>query len=233
MKVIFLDVDGVLNSSSWATEKQKEGVYIFRDNLLNEAALLMLRDLVEETNAVLVLSSSWRKFKKCRDDLANQLTQHQLSIFSDTPETDGIRGDDINAWLVAHPCVESYVILDDDADMLECQIPYLVQTTFEDGLQDSHCRRAKAILNHCAQINGLSLFHTLVHALPHYEVFFDGLGSLFYQNGDEILSRSSAAIRALDTLLFQLGNGSCLSGLYEDEDVDDPSLVGFYYLTPL
>jgi hypothetical protein len=42
--------------------------------------------------------------------------------------------------------VESFVILDDDADM-EHLLPRLVQTSMDDGLQDRHVEKAVEILN--------------------------------------------------------------------------------------
>ena len=33
-KVLFLDVDGVLNNGSWAAKMFTEGVYTYRDNIL-------------------------------------------------------------------------------------------------------------------------------------------------------------------------------------------------------
>lgn len=227
MKVIFLDVDGVLNNMSWAVDMQKEGIYVFRDNLLYEPAILMLQDLVEETGAVIVLSSSWRKIPSARADLVKILEKHQLRIHSDTPYTAGIRGDDIKAWFADHKhcSIESYVIIDDDADMLEEQLPYLVQTTFEDGLQDSHYRRAKAILN-CTQLDPSNLFWRLIsHRLPSLETFYStdyflsGSQYTFFQNGDQILSRNEEKLNALADFFNDIGLDVVTS--YYDPDLDE------------
>lgn len=149
MKVIFLDVDGVLNNMDWASSMRQKNVMVFSQDLLYEPALLMLEDLVRETDAILVLSSAWRKIPSAREALVKQLAEHNMQLHSDTPYVGDIRGKDIDAWFNHHPeiKIDSYVILDDDSDFTEAQLPYLVQTDFADGLQDRHYRRAKAILN--------------------------------------------------------------------------------------
>jgi len=241
LKIIFLDVDGVLNNSTWASELHKQGTFTFLQNDLYEPALLMLRDLVEETGAKIVLSSSWRKFPNARGDLVDALAKHNLTIHSDTPDTGGIRGEDIKAWLSSHSSlsIESYIILDDEADMLEDQLPYLVQTTFEKGLLDCHYRRAKAILNHYKLNRNImpnEIFWQLVsNMLPEQGEFHNDLHThyTFFQDGDQILCRNEAKLNALVDLFDDIGLTS-VTGYYDPEEdkknncVD--SLTGFYYL---
>ena len=51
-KVIFLDIDGVLNDEG---EEREKGVYI------DETRVQRLASIVEQTGAEIVLSSSWRR----------------------------------------------------------------------------------------------------------------------------------------------------------------------------
>ena len=53
-KIIFLDVDGVLNSAKFDREKPKEAGNI------DESRLTLLKTLVDKTGAHIVLSSTWR-----------------------------------------------------------------------------------------------------------------------------------------------------------------------------
>ena len=149
MKVIFLDVDGVLNNMTWAQKMYEEkGIPVFRDDILCESSLLLLQKLVQETGAQIVLSSSWRNIPSARANLVKTLEQYGLSIHSDTPYIGGIRGEDIASWMKRHPEIEleTYVILDDDSDMLVPQFPHFVQTSFADGFEEKHYLRAKKIL---------------------------------------------------------------------------------------
>lgn len=59
-KLLFLDVDDVLNNGSWAMEMYERGVRVFRDALLFEPSLVQLRRIVDETGTAIVVSSSWR-----------------------------------------------------------------------------------------------------------------------------------------------------------------------------
>ena len=68
MKVIFLDVDGVLNNEPHALELRKlfeegkisEKEYHYDWDLPYDGSVLPLKHIVEETGAQIVLSSSWR-----------------------------------------------------------------------------------------------------------------------------------------------------------------------------
>lgn len=131
MKVLFLDIDGVLNSHRTAyafggfpfcVDKHRERF----DNV----AIALVRNVVQAAGAQIVLSSSWRNDK----DWERIGPALGLTIADRTPSLPTCRGDEIAAWLAAHPEVECYVILDDDGDMLDDQKPHFVQTKHEDGL---------------------------------------------------------------------------------------------------
>ncbi len=59
MKIIFLDIDGVLNSDNWLqSEASKTGSY--PENKFDPNAVRLLNKMVQQTNAKLVLTSTWR-----------------------------------------------------------------------------------------------------------------------------------------------------------------------------
>ena len=149
MKVIFLDVDGVLNNMTWAKKMyEEEGIPVFRNDILCESSLLLLQKLVQETDAEIVLSSSWRRIPSARANLVKTLEKYGMTIHSDTPYVGGIRGEDIARWMKRNRDIklEAYVILDDDSDMLVPQFPHFVQTSFSDGFEEKHYLRAKKSL---------------------------------------------------------------------------------------
>jgi hypothetical protein len=132
MNTIFLDVDGVLNKLS-DYEVLLDGGY-FR---VNTRLLERFLTLVKNTNSRVVLSSSWRKLDGGRDFL------EKLGI-KFVGETDGegiLRGEEIQRYIDAHS-ITSYIILDDDSDMLEHQKPYFIQTDPEYGLTNTLAYRA-------------------------------------------------------------------------------------------
>ncbi len=143
-KVIFLDIDGVLNSAKW--EQEVLNTYgIDAVTILDQKALFLLTELVNWTNARLVLSSSWRISAFAREAVQDNLRPYGLSLYSWTEQETGCRGDQIEAWLAKHPEVTKFVILDDDNDMGNL-MDHLVQTTFYNGLQLKHINMAYDIL---------------------------------------------------------------------------------------
>ena len=137
-KVIFLDVDGVLNTFG-------NGGHF----TVSKRRVKKLQNLVEATKALLVLSSTWRNHTYHLRRLKTKLAYRGMSLFSMTSNLEGFnisRGMEIQDWLDRHPNVSSYVILDDSSDMLEEQFPHFVNTDPYKGLTDEDVNRAIQIL---------------------------------------------------------------------------------------
>lgn len=151
-KVIFLDIDGVIQSPRYCVAINQSGWM----STFEPAAMSMLRNLINESGAKIVISSTWRLgeydsvkrelqlcFRVCGfKEIAN-------AFHSDwrTDDNGKLRGDEIKRWLDKHPeCQECYLILDDDADMLEEQKPFFVQTDCYNGMLLEHYDKAKKIL---------------------------------------------------------------------------------------
>ena len=158
-KYIFLDVDGVLNGNHSISK------YQLFPNYLNN-----LKILVNETKAMIVLSSSWRNFfhkendklvanfpNKIGDLLLKELSKLNLEIFDTTKlgYSSTIRGEEIKEWLdINAPKNYKYIILDDDNDMLEEQLNNFIQTKFDglsindEGLNDKILKKSIIKLNY-------------------------------------------------------------------------------------
>jgi hypothetical protein len=132
MKVIFLDVDGVLvtHRSVAACEDHQ------KINHFDAGCVSNLRRLIVTTGAKVVISSTWRRFH-CSTLTAAFKKFNLPSHIGITPFLDGKqRGYEIDAWLKEHPEVTDYVILDDDSDMLAHQKGRLIKTSMAHGLTD-------------------------------------------------------------------------------------------------
>lgn len=146
-KVIFLDVDGVLNSENfyrWLGDNHKRKYCGYE--LLDQRAILCLQDIVFVTGADIVLSSSWRLSRSCLKRLEEQLLPYDLRFVDRTvsiPHED--RGSEIKEWLSRHPYVTHFVILDDDSDMGDL-MDHLVKTSVQSGLLPGDTWRAIKIL---------------------------------------------------------------------------------------
>ena len=151
MKVIFLDIDGVLNHQKhyeWLMNTNEpppmQRTYPYTE--FNPESCRLLKEIIWETDAKIVVSSSWRLDGEAR---LNSLFKFfgLPRIYSTTPCLNTARGIEIGAWLAAHPEVGGYVILDDDEDMNAEQIPFFIKTNpYEDGLNEDVKERAIQIL---------------------------------------------------------------------------------------
>jgi len=157
MKVVFLDFDGVLNSTDFMVanqEKRQNGSFLNRDeDEIDPAAVARLNRILEATGAVVCISSTWRILHKI-GELNGFLKRRGFTgkLVGMTPRLHGQarRGHEIQEWIdwqgqgYARDPVESFVILDDDSDM-EHLVDRLVQTDGSEGLQDRHVDRAIAM----------------------------------------------------------------------------------------
>lgn len=154
MKIIFLDVDGVLNSTKWLIEqyelqKGTAQTFMYRsEKEFDPIAVKLMSNFVEDIGADVVISSSWRILHSL-EEINAYLTQNGWTAklpFDVTPRTSkGFRGDEINVWLLEHfDNITSYVIFDDDGDFHPAQ--NLVRTNVEYGLQPEDIEKAKKYL---------------------------------------------------------------------------------------
>jgi hypothetical protein len=121
-KVIFLDIDGVLNCDR--TPNPRKLPYV-----VDKRLLARLKKLLHRTGAKIVLSSSWRL------DPVGLLA----AKYWDVPFVDSLpdlpkktRRDEVLAWLSSHPQVKRYAIIDDEDDNLD-DLP-LFQPSSKTGL---------------------------------------------------------------------------------------------------
>lgn len=133
MKVVFLDIDGVLNTHKTnALFGATVCVHADAAQKLDPLGVKFF-NMLHEMGITIVLSSTWRLGR----DLETMKLKTGIPIFDKTcswPFKDSIRGDEIKIWLDAHPEVTHYVIVDDDSDMLEEQKPNFVKTAHEEGV---------------------------------------------------------------------------------------------------
>ena len=156
MKIIFLDIDGVLN---------------YRDSdVIDERCLDNLKFILENTEARIVLISSWKHFLD--DDILKNLREHnnqkqteeflkyrnilekvfvdKLSILDIAPDLGEYRSDEIALWLTnnLNLNIESFVIIDDFNCDYDKNYPnnWIRPSWFSIGLTNAMAERAIKIL---------------------------------------------------------------------------------------
>lgn len=164
-KVLFLDIDGVLDTERHHEYSYKNGI----DNsdeygyLFDAVAVKNLERIVNETGADIVISSSWKY--SGLSTLLDMWSERGLPgrVIDITPDTESddfllnadlenmdflsCKGYEIGEWLTAHgKNVCSYAILDDEQEMLPEQQNYFVQTNPTVGITEEDAEKAIAIL---------------------------------------------------------------------------------------
>ena len=165
--IVFLDIDGVLHSFDY--EKyltghnmdwfDKDGA-IFAPDCINA-----FRELINITNVKIVVSSSWKDCRICRDalsilrdiwkrrnlpgqiiDVTPTLTPDELQFLYGIRTTQKWKGYEIDLWLKRNSQCLSYIIIDDQDVVLDYQEAFFIMTNGNKGLQNRDVKRAAEIL---------------------------------------------------------------------------------------
>lgn len=152
-RIIFLDIDGVLNSAQFlAGSTSGEGVVIVNGAFdatahIDPQRVARLNRLIEATDAEVVLSSSWRKLfglERTQSSLKARGFAHQI-----TDVTARLAGEarrvEIESYLAALDTRPQFVILDDDAGEIGTGFGRNF-VHVPDGLEDEHVERARRAL---------------------------------------------------------------------------------------
>ncbi len=163
MKVIFLDFDGVLNHvKSKSRVTFEDGIYVG----LDKNKLRNLAKIVQETDAKIVLTTTWRdhyevgaykQSNRVGKYVNNKFRDLGLKIYDKVRDGKRFnRGKDAKAWLDEHPEVTEYVVIDDEdiGYMIEWDIfkNHFVKTLWDgNGLTENCANAAIRILNGCRE----------------------------------------------------------------------------------
>lgn len=173
-KIIFLDVDGVLNSDEWGKWCYHHMDFIKNggSNCFDPKCVERIIKVCDLTGADIVMSSSWRLWS-LGQTLKNLASKRDLRpilerLVGVTPRTEERhRGKEIQYFLDC--CSKQYfytsygeqlsderfkfsenpkyIIIDDDEDMLDEQLPYFIHTDFMVGFTDEDIKKSVKILN--------------------------------------------------------------------------------------
>jgi hypothetical protein len=158
VKIIFLDIDGVLNCEKYVHDIG--ALWDNPDNQIDPKAVARLNRLTDLTGAAIVVTSTWRisflySAEGMDEVIRNCLKSHGITgtIIGATEVTQGDRSEEIWDWITNHKdIIDNFVIIDDDRLEIkkDNSDPYLdlyfVRTSWLDGLQDIHVDKAIKIL---------------------------------------------------------------------------------------
>lgn len=148
--IVFLDIDGVLNSANFFLKENSKYMRADPRSQLDPEAIAYLNEIYDWN---FVLSSTWRKHYEI--DEMNQML-HEVGFYgtiSDYTPVLGwqgaLRGNEIRQFLSNNKLEsrEDYVIFDDDSDMLLWQKDNFIHVDGYFGLSPNHVYKAKRAIN--------------------------------------------------------------------------------------
>ena len=159
MNYIFLDIDGVMNNRSDWISKVDNNTEQFRSHrMFCDTAWQMLSDVVKETGAKIILSSSWRtsliqegetiKPKRFREASVSKLLEYfsnyNIPLVGLTTGRYDYRGKQIIEYVNSHFTLEDkWIVLDDEVCDIRGYVAenQIIDTDFETGLLPEHCEK--------------------------------------------------------------------------------------------
>lgn len=154
MKVIFLDIDGVLLTTDSFRKSRENG------GIPPQSCVTALNKITDTTGAKIVISSSWRFLglpRIKRRFNAWGITSDVISTTSDLSHrlpsglwTSPQRCEEIIHWInnaVGDGLVESYIAIDDDDYDMSAVKDRLIKTNIDDGLTDELAQKAIEMLD--------------------------------------------------------------------------------------
>jgi len=156
MNVLFLDMDGVINSTKFEKDYFKEnGVRLNGFDIVNPIMVYRINKLIEEFDLKIVWSSDWRYYHTDLED--SRKTLASTGILADrligiTPMDDkGIyfpqRNDEILYYIKNHDDIDFCLIIDDrkDAEVFGVENCFFINTTMEYGFTRELYEKARKI----------------------------------------------------------------------------------------
>ena len=157
MNIIFLDIDGVLNYQKYFKGQKDLRINYYKTLYyknyqiklliqlldIDQNKLYLLKEIINNTNSKVVISSSWRNLK-IYPLIEDYLIKIGIPIIGITPYIDSKRGLEIKTYLNNHK-INNYIIIDDDIfpDFDEELLSHMIHTSFfGEGLNDDNVYEA-------------------------------------------------------------------------------------------
>jgi hypothetical protein len=160
VRVLFLDIDGVLNNDAWFRRRIEARPDVrHNEDKLDPDAIKLLNKVIEQTGCKVVISSSWRKLFEL--DALREILRDQNGFVGDIIDRTPIiwrqvqRGEEVQMWLreyarklsageVTEP-IEGIACIDDDSDF-DGMFDWLVKTQWDLGIQPEHVEQVVATM---------------------------------------------------------------------------------------
>lgn len=147
MKIIFLDIDGVLLPTKWLHSNKSSRQF-------KQSCVKNLNYILEKTEAKIVVSSTWRKWFDHLNEENTKILEFAFSVggikkgsvIDTTKSFSNRREYEINEWLLGHKKeVENFVIIDDSSDVGHSEVH--IKPDHDIGLTKAHAQKCVKLLN--------------------------------------------------------------------------------------
>ncbi len=167
-KIIFLDIDGVLNTEYYQGMLQHKGEPWQDEHgaLFDPNAVACLKRIIDATGADIVIESSWKyigldalkelwSIRKLPGRVID-ITPSSINdkyLFELNPDKSEFKrnqskGMEIASWLIENDKKDAkYVIIDDEYVIMDFQLPFFILTNPYEGITNTQTDRAIFILN--------------------------------------------------------------------------------------
>ena len=150
-KIIFLDIDGVLNTEHYQGLLQYQGKP-WQDEygaFFDPKAVKQLKRIIDATDADIVIESSWKYLGLDAMKELWEVRNLPGTIIDITPSLLGKnKGVEIASWLSKYAKQDiRYVIIDDEYVILDSQLPHFILTNPYEGITEEQANRAISMLN--------------------------------------------------------------------------------------
>jgi hypothetical protein len=146
-RVVFLDIDGVLNSTAWWRDREQVS---WTDEQIDPRAVAILNEIAPQETTRIVVSSTWRLMGLDRVRNVLERVGVKARVVGVTPDLreDYARGKEIALWLRDNGGrIGAYVVIDDDHDAGIGHGPRFIKTDVRIGLTAEHVTQARAMFD--------------------------------------------------------------------------------------
>jgi hypothetical protein len=208
MKVLFLDIDGVINTVGgelglrycYGIDPMEESPNKYSIPF-DPACLYYLRTIVEDTKCKIVISSTWRhgetvetmqEWFKCpviKNAIIDKTPSFTSLSHPELKDRKGRvqRGEEIKWWLDQHPEVTRYAVLDDDTDM-DIVDKNFFKTCSWDGLKKDIANKVIMHFNQDTYLDHYRMNFALNKFLAEYRSCFNDIDG--YKETEQIIVSS-------------------------------------------
>ena len=153
-KIIFLDIDGVLNVSNYQYNQFKQNLK-YRDKngyIFDPECVLRLNEITDLTGAKIVISSSWRSLgiNKLREVFKDRGITGEIIDCTPIGTIDNLylcRGEEIEDWIIKNGYPDKVAVLDDQSLGQNYNWKYFFKTNAKTGITEEIKNRVIEHLN--------------------------------------------------------------------------------------